>query len=55
MFSRIIAVIMCIFSAPFSQFFTKAELKNELAKGSYESPYIVRPLNGITVNSISLD
>ena len=58
MFSRIIAVIMCIFSvfsAPFSQFFTKAELKNELAKGSYESPYIVRPLNGITVNGISLD
>ena len=58
MFQRIIAMLMCIFSvfmAPFSQFFSKTELKNELAKGNYESPYIVRPLDGITVNSVSVD
>ncbi len=58
MFSRIIAVIMSIvsvFSAPFSQFLAKTELKNELAKGNYESPYIIRPLDGITVNGVSLD
>ncbi len=58
MFSRIIAVIMCIvsvFTAPFSQIFSGTELKNELAKGNYESPYIVRPLNGITVNGVSVD
>ena len=47
MFSRIIAVIMCIvsaISAPFSQLFSEIELKSELAKGNYESPYIVDPL-----------
>lgn len=58
MFSRIIAVIMCIFSvltAPFSQIISAIELKSELAKGSYESPYIVRPLERITVNGVSLD
>ncbi|MBR6635540.1 MAG: hypothetical protein IKL41_07960, partial [Clostridia bacterium] len=42
-------------SAPFSQLFSEIELKSELAKGSYESPYIVRPLDGITVNGASLD
>ncbi len=58
MFSRIIAVIMCIvsvFTAPFSQFFSKMELKSELAKGNYESPYIARHLNEITVNGVSVD
>ncbi len=58
MFSRIIAVIMCIvsfFTAPFSQTFSKWELKSELRKGSYESPYIVRPLEEITVNGVSVD
>lgn len=58
MFSHIIAFIMCIvsvFTAPFSQFFSEMELKNELANGNYESPYIVRPLNGITVNGVSVD
>lgn len=58
MFSRIIAVIMCIisvFTASFSQFFSELELKNELAKGNYESPYIIRPLDGITVNGVSVD
>ncbi len=58
MLSRIIAVVMCIvtaFAAPFSQLFSEAELKNELAKGNYESPYIVRPLDGITVNGVSVD
>lgn len=58
MFSRIIAAIMCVvsaFTAPFSQLFSEIELKSELAKGSYESPYIVRPLDGITVNGAPLD
>ncbi len=58
MFSRIIAVIMSIisvFTAPFSQLFSGTELKKEIAKGNYESPYIVRPLDGITVNGASLD
>ncbi|MBE6771942.1 MAG: hypothetical protein E7547_07365 [Ruminococcaceae bacterium] len=58
MFSRIIAVIMCIvsfFTAPFSQLFSEIDLKSELAKGNYESPYIVRPLDGITVNGVSVD
>lgn len=49
---------MCIFSviiAPFAQSFDAAELKIELAKGNYESPYIVRPLEDITVNGVSID
>ena len=56
--SRIISVIMSIvtfFTPLFSQFFSEAELKSELAKGSYESPYIVRPLEEITVNGVSVD
>lgn len=58
MFSRIIAVIMCFFSvftAPFSQIFSEIELKNELSNGNYESPFIVRPLSGITVNGVSVE
>lgn len=58
MLSKIITVIMCIFSviiAPFAQSFDAAELKIELAKGNYESPYIVRPLEDITVNGVSID
>ena len=58
MFSRIFAIIMCVVSfltAPFSLLFSEAELKIELAKGNYESPYIVRPLDEITVNGISID
>ncbi len=58
MFSRIIAVIMSIisvFTAPFSQLFSEIELKSELSKGNYESPYIVRPLDEITVNGVSVD
>lgn len=58
MFSRIIAVIMSIvsfFTAPFSLISAKTELKKDLAKGSFESPYIVRPLDDITVNGVSVD
>ena len=58
MFSRIVAFIMSIvsvFTVPFSQLFSKTELKSELAKGSFESPYIVRHLDGITVNGISVE
>lgn len=58
MFTKITAIIMSIFSllsAPFSQLFSGMELKNELAKGNYESPYIIRPLEKITVNGESVD
>ncbi len=58
MFSQIIAVIMCVvsfFTTPFSLMSAKTELKKDLAKGNFESPYIVRPLDGITVNGVSFD
>ncbi len=58
MFERIIALIMSVvsvFTAPFSQLFSEAELKTELARGSYESPYITRPLEKITVNGVSVE
>ncbi len=58
MFSKIIALIMSVFSvisAPFAQLFSETELKIELAKGNYESPYIVRPLEQITVNGAAVD
>ncbi len=58
MFSRIVAMLMCVvsfFTAPFSQTFSKWELKTELRNGSYESPYIVRTLEDITVNGVSVD
>ncbi len=44
-----------VFTAPFSQIFSEIELKTELAKGNYESPYIVRPLEEITVNGVSVE
>ncbi len=58
MFSKIIAVIMSIvsfFTTPFSLISAKTELKKDLARGNYESPYIVRPLEEITVNGVSVD
>ncbi len=58
MFSQIIAVFMCIVSclpAPLAQFFSESVLKYELSQGNYESPYIVRPLEEITVNGVSID
>ena len=58
MISKIAAFILSVisvFTVPFSQIQMKTELKNELAKGSVESPYIVRPLDGITVNGISVE
>ena len=59
MISRISAVVVSIVlvvSALFtSLFFSEIKLKSELAKGNYESPYIVRPLEGITVNGVSVD
>lgn len=47
--------VVSVFTASFSQVFSKSELKTELAKGSYESPYIVRPLDSVTVNGIAVD
>ncbi len=47
--------LVSFFTAPFPPLFSEIELKSELAKGNYESPYIVRPLEEITVNGASLD
>ena len=58
MFSKITAAIMCfvtLFTTQFTLLFSEAELKTELSKGNYESPYIVRPLDAITVNGVSVD
>lgn len=58
MSSRIIAALMSFISVItglFSQFGTEIQFKNELSKGNYESPYIVRPLDDITVNGVSID
>ena len=58
MFLQIISFVMSLFTiltVPASQFNIKSELKKELSKGNYESPYIVRPLDDITVNGISVD
>lgn len=58
MIAKIIAIIMCMASflpAPFTQFFSEMELKYELSQGNYESPYIVRPLEDVTVNGVSVD
>lgn len=58
MFTKIIAIIMSLISvitAPFSLLLSEAELKAELAKGSYESPYIVRPLSEITINGDNIN
>ena len=58
MFPKITAVIMSIisfFTTPFLLISAKTDLKKELAKGNFESPYIVRPLEDITVNGVSVD
>ena len=58
MISRIIALLMSLvslFNVPFAQISAKTELKKELDKGFYESPYIVRTLEDITVNGISVE
>lgn len=47
--------VVSVFTVPFSQLFSEFELKKELAKGSYESPYIVRPLDEITVNGVPVE
>ena len=48
-------MLLTLFTPFISQVSTEIELKNELAKGNYESPYIVRPLEDITVNGVSID
>lgn len=58
MFEKLVAIIMSVvsfFTAPFSQIFSGFELQSELSKGNYESPYIVRELEDITVNGISAE
>ena len=58
MVAKIIAIIMCMASllpAEFTLFFSEMELKYELSQGNYESPYIVRPLEDVSVNGESVD
>lgn len=58
MIAKLIAIIMCIvsvFPGPLPMFFSEMELKYELSQGNYESPYIVRPLDEITVNGVSIE
>ncbi len=58
MLSKIIAVIMSIisfFTVPMSQFIDASQLKSQLKKGNYDSPYIVRPLEDISINGISFE
>ncbi|MBQ6865018.1 MAG: hypothetical protein IJO14_12375, partial [Clostridia bacterium] len=58
MFEKLIAIILSALSvlfAPLTQTWDATELKIQLAKGNYESPYIVRPLDDITVNGVSID
>lgn len=58
MLSRLISLFMCLvsfFTTPFIEISAKIDLKNELKKGSYESPYIIRPLESITVNGVSVE
>ncbi len=58
MFSQIVAIIMSVisfFTMPISLISAKTDLKRELAKGNFESPYIIRPLDEITVNGVSVD
>ena len=58
MLAQIMAIFMCIISvlpAPLSQLFSEVTLKYEISQGCYESPYIVRPLDEITINGVSVD
>lgn len=59
MIKRIIAIVLSLAvvvgAVVIALDFPELKLKSELAKGNYESPYIVRPLEGITVNGISVE
>ena len=59
MLKKVIAVVLCVAlvsaASVIALYYPELKLKNELAKGNYESPYIVRPLDEITVNGVSVD
>lgn len=58
MFSKIVAFFMSVitaFTLPITQISDAIALKSEISKGNYESPYIIRPLEDITVNGVSID
>ncbi len=58
MFSKIIAFFMSVitaFTLPISQISDSIELRSELSKGNFGSPYIIRLLEDITVNGVSAD
>ncbi len=58
MLKRIIIAVLCIVLAGGAfyiyPFFPQMKLNNELKQGNYESPYIIRPIKAITVNSIDI-
>lgn len=54
-FMAIIMTIVSVLPAPVQLFFSETQLKHELSKGSYESPYIERQLDDITVNGVSIE
>lgn len=58
MFSRLMAVFMCVLSvitAPYYNIASEIELKKALSEGNFESPYIVRHLRDVTVNGVSVE
>ena len=58
MFSRLMAVFMCVLSvitAPYYNIASEIELTRALSEGNFESPYIVRHLEDITVNGVSVE
>ncbi len=58
MFSRLMAVFMCVLSvitAPYYNIASEIQLKQALSEGNFESPYIVRHLEEVTVNGVSVE
>lgn len=58
MFSRLMAVFMCVLSvitAPYYNIASEIELTRALSEGNFESPYIVRHLRDVTVNGVSVE
>lgn len=54
-FMAIIMTIVSVLPAPVQLFFSETQLKYELSQGNYESPYIERQLDDITVNGVSIE
>lgn len=58
LFKGIIAILVCIaiiFGVAFALSFSELQYKNLISEGNYESPYISRPMEKITVNGVSIE